>query len=202
MTGGHYSTRSLALAVGRSLKRNAPAYLTVGLLVGVVLYCVVQHDRRTLHSFRVSGTGSLVLTSLKNGSGWQYDTASMKEGDSCLVEGIEDALVRLDSGRAVVYSALRPAPVSLDLPSTLRLTGVYNINIHMVRGRLDIAVGGRTNSIRYGDQSMGSKASLRKYGSELVPSILEEQRNASLFIAGAIFAVLQLPHLVREILRR
>jgi hypothetical protein len=116
--------------------------------------------------------------------------------------GIKDALVRLDSGRIAVYSSLRPEPVKLELPSTLRPMGDYEVRVSNVHGVLYTTITGRATSIRYTDQSMGSKRNLEKYGSELVPSVLEEQRNASLAAAGVMFAVLQLLQLLLGLFRK
>lgn len=188
-------------AIGRRLKHHRRAWLAVVLGLAVGAYCFVQGKRRTVHSFRIAGSGPQVLVTLKKG-GAQFDTSLMTDGEHIVLDDIKDALVRLDSGKATVYSPLRPEPVRLELPSTLEPVGAYMVDITRIRERLVVVIGGAATSIRYSDQTLGSKKSVRKYGSELVPSVLEEQRNGGLAAAGVMFAVLQFLYLLRELFRK
>ena len=117
-------------------------------------------------------------------------------------------MVKMDTGRIVVYTPLSANHINLPLPTTLRAEGTFTVSIRtdsVSDSIRDIRIGGRAKTIKYADQTLGYDSSVVEYGTEMVPSELDEKRNSnvSLFAAaGLLYFALQFLSLLTDLFRK
>jgi len=157
---------------------------------------------RTLHSFRIEGHLSRLSIADKDGNWFQVPLDSRELQTSVQFDSIADALVHLDSGKVIVYAPSRPSPVELELPSTVRIRGHFLVRLKPAASGKAVTIGGRVTSLRYGDAGIGSLVSIEKYGSQMVPSLLEESYKLSLTVVGVAWAFLQLLKVLKDLLAK